>query len=126
VVAGTPPVREASFRVRATAFPGSHWIEFRKAFKAKRSTRDTGGPPWERIDGPGFTLWLSEVRLLDGRAVPPTWEIRLESLAPLNPAGQGRWAEVCAAIEQFVRASGLEPADAPGAEPRTSPDPARG
>ena len=28
------PVRVASFKVRAAAFPGSDWIEFRKAFKA--------------------------------------------------------------------------------------------
>ena len=104
-------VRGASFKVRAAAFPAGRWIEFRKAFKLRRSARDKDGPPWERIDGRGFTLWLSDVRLADSRTVPPTWEIRLESLAPLNPDGELRWAEVCEAIALFIRVSGLEPVE---------------
>ena len=114
---GTTPVQQASFKVRAAAFPAGQWLDFRKAFKPRRSARDKDGPPCERIDGRGFTLWLSEVRLADSRTVPPTWGIRLESLAPLNPDGQRRWAEVCEAIALFIRTSGLEPVEVPGAAP---------
>ena len=109
-MSGTTPVHEASFKVRVVAFPACDWCEFRKTLRARRSgrtMRDPGGPPWERIDGRGFTLWISEVRLCDSRTVPPTWEIRLESLAPLNTEGQRHWREVCEGIEQFLRASGL-------------------
>lgn len=121
-VVGTTLVHEASFKVRAAAFPAGRWLEFRKALKPRQSTRDTGGPPWERIDGRGFTLWLSHVRLSDSRTVPPTWEIRLESLSPLNPDGQRQWAEVCEAIAMFIRASGLEPAGVADAEPNAAAD----
>jgi hypothetical protein len=136
-VAGTRPVHEASFRVRAAAFSGSDWYEFRKAFKVGRSgrpMRDPGVPPWARIDGRGFTLWVSEVRLADSRTVPPTWEIRLQSLAPLNAAGEQCWAEVCEGIERFIRASGLERVEGvpsalhfgdADAEPSAATDPAR-
>jgi hypothetical protein len=105
------PVHEATFKVRAAAFPACAWYEFRKAFKARRSDRikrNPGGPPWERIDGRGFTLWISDGCLSDGRTVPPTWEIQFESLAPLNQAGQECWQEVCEGIERFIGMSKLE------------------
>lgn len=121
---GTTPVQQASFKVRVAAFPADRWLEFRKALQSRRSTRHTGGPPWERIDGRGYTLWLQDVRLVDSRTVPPTWEIRLESLAPLNSDGQRHWAEVSKAIELFIRASGLEPAEGADAESVATLDPA--
>jgi hypothetical protein len=115
------PAREASFKVRAAAFPAGRWLEYRNAFKPRRSARDKDGPPWERIDGRGFTLWLSDVRLADSRTVPPTWEIRLESLIPLNLPGQERWAQVCEAIALFIQSSGLEPVEVADAEPPFDP-----
>jgi hypothetical protein len=109
-VSVSTPTQEASFKVRVAGFPGGDWFEFRKAFKAKptnRTKRDFG-PPWERIDGQGFTIWISDWCLLDSRSTPPTWEIRLEALATLNQPGQTCWQEVCEGIERFIRASGLE------------------
>jgi hypothetical protein len=111
LVTGTTPAQEASFKVRATAFPACAWYEYRKAFKAKRTNRikrNPGGPPWERIDGQGFTIWISEACLLDSRTVPPTWEIRLASLPRLNQAGQQCWQEVCEGIDRFLQESRLE------------------
>jgi len=96
------PVHTASFTVQTASFPGGVWIELRKALRSIRSARGC----WQRIDGSGFTLWLSDVRLADSRSQPPTWEIRLESLAPLNPAGQQRWSEACEAIAQFLEQIG--------------------
>ena len=106
------PIHEASFKVRIAAFPGQRWSEYRKVFKAKRSNRGTG-PAWERIDGPGFTIWLSDVVLFDSRTAPPTWEIRLEALAALNPAGHQCWQEVCTGIEQFLQEQGLKLTERP-------------
>ena len=137
-MAGTTPVQAASFKVRAVAFPACAWYEFRKAFNARRSSRtkrDPGGPPWERIDGRGFTLWISDGCLSDRRTVPPTWEIRVESLAPLNQEGQRCWQEVCEGLERFIRVSRLERvadclAESPieakvtAAEPSAAADPA--
>ena len=121
-MAGARPVHEATFRVRAVAFPACDWYEFRKVFRprrASRSMRDPGGPPWERIDGRGFTIWVSDGCLADSRTVPPTWEVRLESLAPLNPEGQQCWRDVCEGIERFLQASGLERVeDRAATEPR--------
>jgi hypothetical protein len=121
------PVQEASFKVRATAFPACAWCEYRKVFKPKRTNRvkrNPGGPPWERIDGPGFTIWISEGCLLDSRTVPPTWEIRLESLARLNQAGQQCWLELCEGIECFLREAGLErvASDGSAAAPNAADD----
>jgi hypothetical protein len=109
-VTDTPPTQEASFKVRTLAFPACDWMEFRKVFKSKRTKRSKrdGGPPWERIDGKGFTIWISDVCLLDSRTDPPTWEIRLETLAALNQPGQLCWQEVCEGIERFIQASGLQ------------------
>jgi hypothetical protein len=72
--------------------------------------------------------------LADSRTVPPTWEIRLESLAPLNQAGQECWREVCEGIERFLRLAGLDRVEdssvgsrtevtANHAEPFAAPDP---
>ena len=67
-----------------------------------------------------FPLWVSDGRLSDSRTVPPTWEIRLEALAPLYSEGQRYWREVCEGIEQFLRASGLERVeDRAAKEPRS-------
>lgn len=122
-MSGITSVHDASFKVRAAAFPANFWYEFRKAFKVRQSSRtmrNPGGPPWGRIDGRGFTFWVSEVRLSDNRTVPPTWEIRLESLASLNPEGKRYWQEVCEGIERFLRASGLQKIeDRAAAEPRS-------
>src|SRR5437868_3919409 len=101
------PIHEASFKVRTTAFPGHPWREFYKAFKAKQSSRGIG-PAWDRIAGPGFTLWHSDVILLDRTTEPPTWEIRLESLASLNTVGGQCWQAVCQGIVRFFQQSGLE------------------
>jgi hypothetical protein len=119
LVAGTTPVHEATFKVRAVAFPAGEWYKFRKVFKPRRTSRtmrDRGGPLWERIDGRGFTIWVSDGCLADSRTVPPTWEVRLESLAPLNTEGQQCWREVCEGIERFIRVSGLERIEAKGTD----------
>jgi hypothetical protein len=60
------------------------------------------------VDGPGFTLWISDVVLFDSLTFPPTREIRLESLASLNPTGHQRWQEVCQGIARFFQQAGLE------------------
>jgi hypothetical protein len=105
----TAPTRTASFKVRAAGFPASDWLEFLKTFKARSANRrDLFSPLWLRMDGPGFTLWMSDCRLVDSRSEPPIWEIRLEALATLNQRGQACWQEVCDGIERFIQASGLE------------------
>lgn len=114
-VAGSRPVHEASFGFGAAALLSSDWDVFRKTFKVRQSgrlMRDPSGPSWKRIGGRGFTLWVSEIRLTDSTTVPPTWEIRLQSLATLNAKGQQCWAEVCKGIEGSIRAAWLERVDA--------------
>jgi len=106
-VSRTKPTQEISFKVRADAFPGLDWSQYCKVFKAKPTSRGSG-PAWNRIDGPGFTIWISDVALFDSRTVPPTWEIRLEALAALSPAGVQCWQEVCQGIERFFQQAGFE------------------
>jgi hypothetical protein len=57
--------------------------------------------------------WLSDVVLFDSRTAPPTWDIRLEALVSLNPAGHQCWQEVCTGIEQFLQEQGLTLAERP-------------
>ena len=125
-MAGSRPVHEASFRFRNNHFLHD-WDEYYRAFKIRRSDRpmrDGDGPPWGRIDGRGFTIWVSEICSAGRDIVPPAREIRLESLAPLNPAGQRCWREVCDGIEAFIRATGserVEESAATDAEPSAAP-----
>ena len=72
---GIKPIQQASFKVRAAAFPAGQWLVFRKAFKPRQSARDKEGLPWERIDGRGFTLWLFGVRLEQVRAAVEAFPI---------------------------------------------------
>ncbi|WP_020469670.1 barstar family protein [Zavarzinella formosa] len=137
-MAGNRPVHQASFKFRGTRFLHD-WNAYRKALKLRRSDRpmrDTDGPPWERIDGRGFTIWVSEICSANRRTESPAWEIRMESLALLNPEGQQCWSEACEGIERFIRASGLERVEdstvtvqqigteGPDSEPSAVPNPA--
>jgi hypothetical protein len=103
-VSPTASVHEASFKVQADAFPRGDWAQYAKVFKAKQASRGT----WKRLDGPGFTIWISDVVLFDSRTVPPTWEIRVKSLSALNRVGEQCWQEVCQGIDLFFHKSGLE------------------
>src|SRR5262249_506347 len=87
--------------------PGHHWSQYCKVFKVKRTKRGPG-PACNRIDGPGFTIWISDGALFDSRTTPPTWEIRLESPAALNPPGEQSWQQICHGIERFIQQAGLE------------------
>jgi len=96
-----------TFRVSAEAFP-SQWRELKKQLGARAASRTTEEhPTWMRIDGHGFTIWLSEVRLADSSTEPPVWETRMESLNPLPPEGQRRWEEVHGGIIGFLENLGL-------------------
>ena len=78
--------------------------ELHKGLGCCRSSRHTETfPIWWRIDGIGFTLWLSELILADSRATPPSWQVKLESLAALPPAGIQQWNMTVTAIEQFLK-----------------------
>lgn len=86
--------REANFILQAHPVPAA-WRELLKALVCRRSDRETEEfPIWWRIDGKGYTLWLSEVQLADSTSVPPTWRLKLETLATLPPAGKEHW-NVC-------------------------------
>ncbi len=75
-----------------------------KCLECCRSSRQTDTfPIWWRIDGNGFTLWLSELILADSTATPPTWHVKLESLAALPPSGIQQWDMTVTTIEQFLK-----------------------
>ena len=126
-MAGKRPVHETSFKFRNNGFQHD-WAAYYRAFKIRRSDRpmrDGDGPPWGRIDGRGFTIWVSEICSAGSGIIPPASEIRLESLAPLNSVGQRCWQEVCDGIEAFIRATGserVEESAATGAEQDAAPD----
>jgi hypothetical protein len=99
-------IREASYTARGDAFPLWDWLQYSKVFKAKLCRR--AGRTWNRIDGIGFIIWMSDAALVGSRTTPPTWEIRLEALARLNPAGEARWQEICQGVERFFQQVGCE------------------
>ncbi len=91
--------REIIFALQASFLS----VELHKELGCRRSSRQSDDfPIWWRIDGIGFTLWLSELILEDSSATPPTWQVKLESLAALPPAGIEQWALTVAGIEQFL------------------------
>ncbi len=99
--------RVVTFRVRAGVFPDK-WRELRRQLGARAGSRRTEAHPiWERIDGRGSTIWLSDVRLADSRSEPPIWEVRMAALAELSPEGQQQWEEAHATICDFFEAAGL-------------------
>lgn len=100
--------REANFTLQSRTVPAA-WRELLKALgccKSDRATEDF--PIWWRINGKGFTLWLSEVQLADSTSVPPTWRLKLEALATLTPAGKEQWDTCYNAIEKFLQDAQLQ------------------
>ncbi len=94
-------LRVVTFRVSADAFPAG-WHELKRRLGTRAARRSTDSHPiWRRIDGRGFTIWLSEIRLADSISEPPIWEVRMEALATLSPEGQQCWEEAYAALCDF-------------------------
>ena len=84
------------------ALPAS-WKDLLKELGCRKGNCHTEDfPIWWRIDGKGYTLWLSEIRLADSTATPPTWHFKLETLAALPPAGIEKWDVIYAATVQFL------------------------
>lgn len=100
-------VLEANFTLQSRTVPAT-WRDLLKALGCRKSDRETEEfPIWWRIDGKGFTLWLSEVRLADSTSVPPTWRLKLEALAALPPAGKEQWDVCYASIKKIFEDAGL-------------------
>lgn len=96
-----------TFRVSTDVFP-AEWHEMNHRLKASPASRSTKRhPTWRRIDGRGFTIWLSDVTIADSTRKPPVWEVRMEALASLSPEGQRRWEEAVATICEFFANAGL-------------------
>ena len=95
-------LRTVTFTLQAREFPAEHttWLKELGCRKSDRHTEDF--PIWWRIDGKGYTLWLSEIMLADSAATPPTWHFKLETLAALPPGGEERWDQSYEATEQFL------------------------
>ena len=94
---------EVIITLKAKGLPAG-WKALLKELGCRRSTRETNEfPIWWRIDGNGFTLWVSEIRLSDAASHPPTWKLKLERLATLPPPGIEMWAITLTAIQQFLQ-----------------------
>ena len=91
------------FTLQARELPAEHraWLKELGCRKSDRHTEDF--PIWWRIDGKGYTLWLSEIRLADSTATPPTWHFKLEALTVLPQVGIERWDMSYESIQQFLR-----------------------
>lgn len=95
-------MRDATFTIQAKIIPVA-WNEFHKELGCRHGDRQTEDfPIWWRIDGPGYTFWVSTLRLSNSASTPPTWTLKLESLATLPQAGIEKWDMTYAAIIQFL------------------------
>lgn len=101
-------MREATFIIQAEVIP-VHWNEFHKELGCRRGNRQTPEfPIWWRIDGSGYTFWVSTIQLLDSASTPPTWKLKLESLATLPPAGIAQWDLTYSGIIEFLKEAGVK------------------
>ena len=100
--------RAVVFSLQAKAFPVA-WRELLKDLGCRKSDRETTDfPIWWRIDGKGYSLWLSEFRLADSASAPPTWQLKMEGLAALPPAGKDHWQVCYNAIEKMLQDARLQ------------------
>jgi hypothetical protein len=96
----------ATFRINAKIFPAMG--DLYRRLGAKKATRRTDlHPIWRRIDGNGFTIWLSEIRLASSDSEQPVWELKMEALASLPPEGKKCWEDTYIMIHDFFREAGL-------------------
>ncbi|CAH1385459.1 hypothetical protein [Candidatus Nitrotoga sp. M5] len=104
----TQNIFEANFILRGNPVSAA-WRDLLKMLNCRKSDRGTKDYPiWRRIDGKGFTLWLSEIQLADSASKPPTWRFKLESLATLPPMGKEQWDICLGAIEKFLQDAELQ------------------
>lgn len=96
--------KATTFRASRDVFPQG-WLGVVSSLSARRGGRSTDEfPLWSRIDGRGYTIWLSEVGLAQTR--PTIWQARLETLSPLPHHAQARWDQVEASILAFWKTLG--------------------
>lgn len=87
---------------------GLEWLSLKRDVEGKTCSRSTEEHPiWSRIDGKGFTIYLSEVTLSNSAKAPPEWEVVVESLVLLNRQGQDRIKFITDTIELYLNQAGL-------------------
>ncbi len=85
------------------------WLSLNKEIGSTRCARSTENHfIWNRINGKGFTIFLSDVRLSNSTKEPPEWEAVVESLSQLSPQGKEKFIVVVNTIESYLAEAGVE------------------
>lgn len=101
-------IQSVIFRWRS-ASSGVSWLSVKKELGSVRCSRTTENHHiWNRIDGNGFTIYLSDVRLADSSKDVPVWEAVLESLSLLPPSGVEKWESIVCTINSYLEDADVE------------------
>lgn len=107
----TQSARALRFKIRTNKWPAD-WHKFIREWEFSRSNRSTPSfPLWQRAQGKGFAIWLSDPQLQDTKQKIPVWIIQLETLSRLNSDGEQFWHEFERSLLDFFHQYKLDIVD---------------